>query len=186
MEPFMSLDNSNVMENRMQMIWCKFGSISLLATKFGMRVGPITTGTSPLKLLDMNINPGIFYTENGFGFAVYPYIWIPNYCNTQIEHRKPRCTKNLVQIYIPKEFISYANHPRVFNIGTIDLEKAEGKNFKSIEQFFGYHQECRNDYDDREGVAIDFVLETVNVTEDENGKIVFRHRRYIISGLHYA
>ncbi|ULT92752.1 hypothetical protein L5515_009885 [Caenorhabditis briggsae] len=43
-----------------------------------------------------------------------------------------------------------------------------------------------DDYDDREGVAIDFVLETVNVTEDENGKIVFRHRRYIISGLHYA
>ncbi|CAO4382734.1 unnamed protein product [Caenorhabditis nigoni] len=82
--------------------------------------------------------------EHGFAFAVYPYIWIPNYCNTQIEHGKPRCTKNLVQIYIPNEFISYENHPRVFNIGSIDLEKAEGKNFKSIEQFFGYHQECRS------------------------------------------
>ncbi|KAF1755330.1 hypothetical protein GCK72_021899 [Caenorhabditis remanei] len=81
--------------------------------------------------------------EHGFSFSVYPYIWIPNYCGTEKEGDY-RCTKNLVQIYVPKDFVSYADHPRVYNIGTVDLEKAEGKSYRKIEKIFGYHQECRS------------------------------------------
>ncbi|CAL2047832.1 unnamed protein product [Caenorhabditis brenneri] len=81
--------------------------------------------------------------EHGFAFSVYPYLWIPNYCGTA-KVDGYRCTKNLIQIKIPIEFVSYSDHPRVFNIGVIELEDIEEKHFNIIEHFFGYDRECRS------------------------------------------
>ncbi|CAO4382735.1 unnamed protein product [Caenorhabditis nigoni] len=78
------------------------------------------------------------------GFGFHPYLWIPNYCGTELKDGK-RCTKNILKIDIPQAYISPCQPDvPVFNLGTVNMESAEPARFNWVLRLIGQHYQCRN------------------------------------------
>uniref|UniRef100_A0A1I7V2V1 Plastocyanin-like domain-containing protein n=1 Tax=Caenorhabditis tropicalis TaxID=1561998 RepID=A0A1I7V2V1_9PELO len=78
------------------------------------------------------------------GFGFHPYLWIPNYCETELKNGN-RCTRNIVKIWIPEGYINPCQPDvYVFDIGTIDMATAEGNHFNWAMKLLGQDKLCRS------------------------------------------